>query len=435
MSWDPLDEILEVLADAQLEEAEIFHKKGRSRTLRTGPGGRESSLRQEEGWAVRAGDARRSFFYCAAGAPDPEAPWPEADGQGLRLPSPKPIPAFAPAAELDTPILGENEAEGLFAAIRAELERELPGAKLVRGFLEDGSSESFVASSRQVRASARHRTASLFLEASAPRSGLPHSAFTVAEREARRFHPPTLARRLADRLALAERGSAPLRDRGGFLLGYEVMIALIQGLSRLWIGPDAAQAARGLTDRQGRLASRIFTLVDDGRLPGGILEAPIDGEGLPTREMVIVDGGVYRQPLLAWHEVSSRARAVGCSRRPSWRDLPKTGPSHLYLAPDPANSVADLLAELRRGYYLSTSGGPAQVEEGFRRFAVPVSGFAIEDGQPTGSITGAWLTGTVTALLSGILAVGRDLSFSPVRGGLLGAPSVLVKGLELRQRF
>lgn len=435
MSFERLHEILEVLDDRGLAEAEVFHKKGRSRDHRFGLGGRESSLRVEEGWAVRAGDSRSSFFLAAAGTPDPDTGWPEPDGLGLRLPSPKPIPAWSPAAELDSPLLGENEAEGLFEAIGAELARELPGARLVRGQLEDGSSESFLLSSRQVRGTARHRTASLFLEAAGPRADSGHRSLLVAEREARRLHPPTLARRLADRLDLAERGDAPLRDRSTVLLGPEVLCGLIHALAGLWIGPGAESLARQLVDRQGRLASRLLTLVDDGRLPGGILESPIDGEGMPTRETVIVDEGVYQQPLLGWSEATGRARPSGCSRRASWRDLPRTGPSHLYLAPDPGTSVADLLAELHRGYYLPTLDGAAKIEQGFRRFAVPVSGFAIEDGRPTGSVSGAWITGTVSALLTGILAVGRDLSFVPVAGGLVGSPSMLIRGLELRQRF
>ena len=47
------------------EEAEVFHKRGRSRTLRYGPGGEVASFRQEEGWAVRAGDRAELFTHLA----------------------------------------------------------------------------------------------------------------------------------------------------------------------------------------------------------------------------------------------------------------------------------------------------------------------------------------------------------------------------------
>ncbi|MEM8930136.1 MAG: metallopeptidase TldD-related protein [Acidobacteriota bacterium] len=420
-------------------EVEIFAKRGRSRTLRIGRGVDVSSLRQEEGWAVRAGDSRRSFFYAASGAPRGDVLWPEADGHGLRLPSARPVPPWNEPADLETALLGENEAASLFDAIARELDRELPGAQLVQGELEDGASEEQIVTSRETRAHVRRRAASLWLEAQGPRRSAPTLSLLLSEREARRFVPQAVARRLADRLAIAERGASPVRDRGEFLLAPAVAIELLRGLADLWIGPEALDRVRPLIDRQGRMASRAFTLVDDGRLDGGVLDAPVDGEGQPTRRLTLVDAGVYRQPLVAWDDVTGAARhdelrATGCRRRPSWRDLPATGPSHLHLLPDPSTSVASLLGSLSRGYYLLGPTGALHIEAGFKRFALPVAGFAIDGGRPTGSVSGSWLVGSVPTLLGGVLAVARDLTFSPVGSGLIGAPTLLVKGLELRHR-
>ncbi|MCP4546706.1 MAG: hypothetical protein GY835_09615, partial [bacterium] len=121
-------------------------------------------------------------------------------------------------------------------------------------------------------------------------------------------------------------------------------------------------------------------------------------------------------------------------QRPGWRDLPRPGSTHLYLRPDTATSVASLIENLSRGYYLLDTEGAPRVAVDDNRFAVPVCGFAIEGGRPTGSITGTWLVGSVSSLMSGIVATARDLSFLPISGGMVGAPSLLIKGLELRQR-
>jgi hypothetical protein len=43
--------------------------------------------------------------------------------------------------------------------------------------------------------------------------------------------------------------------------------------------------------------------------------------------------------------------------------------------------------------------------------------------------------GTVPGLLHGLVAAARDLTFQPTRSGLVGAPTVLVKGVELRRRL
>ena len=432
MSREILLDVLDVLERQGHSEVEVFHKRGRSRTLRVEDAKPVTSLRQEEGWAVRAGDNKRSFFYTSSGFPRPDTPWPEADGQGLRLPSARPIPSWTPPMDLDAPLLGENEAVHLVDGIADALQEEMPGARLVRAYLEDGVSDQDLLSSREVRADSRQRAASLFLEAAGPNRA-PSISVLLAEREARRFHPQAIARRLADRLLLTGRGAPVNKDRAEILLSHEVTAHMIHALSALWIGPGAPSRIKGLAD-QGRIASRLFTLVDDGRFSRGILQSAADGEGQPTRRTVLVEEGAYHQPLVSWRQASNRQKPSGCSRRFGWRDLPTPGPTHLYLDTGSATSVGEMLGGLSRGYYLLTTHGSIKLEDGFQRFAVPVSGFAIERGRPTGPITGSWLTGTVSSFLRGMIAAARDLTFIPLGGGMIGAPTVLVKGLELRHR-
>ncbi|MEO1366497.1 MAG: metallopeptidase TldD-related protein, partial [Acidobacteriota bacterium] len=381
---------------------------------------------------------RRSFFYAAAGAPRAETPWPDADGVGLSLPEPRAIAPWQPADDLEAPLVGENEARTLLDQVEKELDREMPGAHMLLGFLEDGASEQQIASSRGVRVQTLHRSASLYVEARGPNRRSRTVSLTVAEREARRFRPEALARRLADRLLIHERGSSPVRDRGEFLLSHDVMAALLSRLLDLFVGAEASMRASLLTGRQGRLAGRLVTLIDDGRLPGGILDAPVDGEGQPTGPVTLVEEGVYRQPLMSFGAgapTSPRLEPTGCRRRPGWRDLPVDAASHFYLRPDRNVGVADLLSSLSRGYYLLGVEGGVRLEDGHRRFAVPVSGFAIDGGRATGSIAGAWLTGSVPSFLGGVVALGRDLVFQPTSSALVGSPSAMVRGLELRQKL
>jgi PmbA protein len=431
---EPLFAVLEELTRQGWEEVEVFHKRGRSRTVRYLHRAEATAFRQEEGWAVRAGDRRRSFLHAATGTPRPDAPWPDADGRGLRLPSARPIPAWTPPPSLDAPLLGESEALALFEVVARELDSELPGARLLGGHLDDGSSESQLLSSREVASVVRHRAAFLRLEAVGPTPGGKSVSFEVVGREARRFHPTTLARRLADRVAIAERGDAPARDRGEFLLAPPVAAGLMAALAGLWVGPEAEERTKALLDRGGRLGSDALTLIDDGRLPGGVFEAPADGEGQPTRAVTLVETGSFRQPLVAWWQsLENPRRGTGCALRPGWRDLPRPGPTHLYLDPDPGVGVAELLNGLSRGYYLLALDGPPRILDDHRRFAAPVAGFAIDGGRATGPVAGAWLVGSVSTFLRGILAAARDLTFLPAGGGLVGSPTIFVRGLELRR--
>ena len=426
---EAVEATLAALTEAGWPEAEVYAKRGRSRTLVLDGRRLVSTVRREEGWAVRAGDDRRSLFYTATGIPRPDAPWPEADGGGLRLPSPRPVPRWSLPADLDAPLTGENDAVALVRGIGRALDSELAGARVVRAALDDGSSEAQLLSSRSMAFRVRRRSAVIRVEALRRRGRAPVSVEATA-REARQLNPVALARRLADRLMVAERGAAPKRDRGTFLLAPPAAARLVAGLAPLWTGPSAPGHALG--DRQGRLGGAALTLIDNGRLPGGLVAAPVDGEGVPTRGVRLVAEGVAQQPLLAWSETPRQpGLASGCSHRGSWRELPVPGPTHFFLAPSPTIAAADLVADLTRGYYLLDVEGAPRVDAEADRFSLPVCGFAIDRGQATGAVTGVRLEGSIRALLRGILATARDLTFLPAAGGMIGAPTVLVRGLEL----
>ncbi len=429
---EDLRDLLQHLRETGFPTAEVYCKRGRSKRFELGPQGRLASSCQEEGWALRVGNARSSFFATGTGRPRPAGAWPPPDGQPIELPGPRPIPAWRAPADLDAPLVVESEAFAFLEGLEQELEGELPGARLLRAVLEEGTSETELANSQELEVSFRSRGASLYLE-TASAAGGEGLSFHLAEREVRRFNPVALARLMADRLHLTRGGEPPQRDRGEILLAPPVGIRILAALQPLFLGPKGSERAKALRDRRGSIGSPCLTVVDDGRLPGGVLEAPVDGEGFPTRAVGLVEEGRYRQSLLTWwQDRSSPSRASGCVRRPSWRDVPRPGFSHLYLKPDDSVSAGSLLEAVARGYYLVDVAGPGQFDLEEDRFRLPVSGFALRQGKPATPVVGALLCGSVSALLQGIQAVARDLTFRPL-DGMIGSPSLLVTGVELRR--
>lgn len=430
-------EVLERLTKAGLGQAEVFLKSGRTRhfELREATGaGRPvmdemSGVSEESGWAVRAGDEHGSFFACGVGDPDPSLAWPAAEGTPLALPVPRRGAPWNEPADFSSPLMAEREAFALFASVAQTLGAELPGARLSTAHLDDGASTSTVRSSRGVDASWSHRLAALRLEAVGP--GGASAVLAVAERDARRFQPSACARRLADLLAVVAGGGEIELRRAPMLLAPVVVARVLAGLSALWIGSGARKRGERLEDREGRLASEAWTVIDDGRLAKGALLAPYDGEGIGTREAVLVEGGILRRTLEGNPVAEPVERSQGGGvRRASWRDVPAPGPSHLYLKPDGRTSVASLLAGLDRGYFWLDAPSPGMFDLEGDIFELPVAGFALEGGRVRSPIAGARLRGSPRDLLGGLRRLARDLVFSPF-DGMIGAPSALFDGLEV----
>jgi predicted Zn-dependent protease len=427
-----LEEVLAALAARGDDAAEVYAKAGRSRRVTVGVSGEAAVQTQEEGWAVRAGGRSGGFFFAATGRPEPQPQWPEATGAPPRLPEAAATAEIAPG-DPEAPLLAESEGRALLEAVGEGLGAELAGARLLGATLTEGTSDSELRSSRGVDVRWRSRAATLRVEATAPGAARAVAVLELAERQARDFRPQAVARRLADLLVVAAGDPPPERDRGEFVLAPALGSRLLCGLLPLFVGAAAAARLARLRDRRGRVGGDLLTLVDDGRLAGGALAAPVDGEGVPTREVVLVEEGVLRQPLLAWHEARPpQTRASGCSRRASWRDLPRPGPTHFYWRPQSGVAAATLLDGVARGYYLLEARGAGRFDLAAGEMAVPVCGFAVRAGRAAGPIAHAWLCGTIGAFLRGVTGVARDLAFLPL-DGMIGAPTLLATGLELRR--
>ena len=424
------DAVLAGLRASGLAESEVYLKSGRSRRVTTGQGGGDHQVIVEEGWAVRAGDRRRSFFIAGTGEPDPAGPWPTPEGLPVALPDPLPTPAWIEPADLGAPLLSEREADALLAGIGHAVAAELPGVRLVDAALEEGASESMLVSSRGMAATWRQRVAWVRLVAELPDAGV-ETTIEQGVREARRLQPKILARGLADRLAVLARGVAPQEDLRDAVLAPAVAARLLAALLPLLVGPGAAERVGPLLESDGRLGSPLLTILDDGRLPGGLLSSAVDGEGVPTRALTLVDGGLYRQPLLAWWQARGTGRvASGCTVRAGFRDLPRPAPTHLYVRPQEGVRPGQLVADLGRGCYLLDAHGAVRWDAEADRFSVPVSGFLVDGGKAIRPLAGAWLRGAVSALLHGVAGVGRDLAFLPL-GALVGSPTLRVTGIEV----
>ena len=155
------------------------------------------------------------------------------------------------------------------------------------------------------------------------------------------------------------------------------------------------------------IASSAVTVIDDGRLPGGLGSKPFDGEGLPTRRNVLVDDG----RLESWLLDSYSGRKLG---------LPSTGNASRGAGSGPGVGTTNLWIEAGQGtldeIIADTEKGLLVTEligMGFNPitgdYSRGASGLWIEAGQITHPVEEITIAGNFRDMLLGIDAVGSEL--------------------------
>jgi PmbA protein len=172
----------------------------------------------------------------------------------------------------------------------------------------------------------------------------------------------------------------------------------------------------------------VVSVIDDGRLAGGPLEAPFDGEGTPTRRTPVVEEGLLLTRLL--DRASARVadtEPTGNGVRHSFRDPPSSASTHLSIVPGEA-TVEQLLVGLDRGLYVTNLRAVGGRPGG--GLAALVEGVWVERGRAAGAVSRALMVVPRRELLRRVRAVADDLRFHPA-GGAVGSPTLLLEPLEM----
>ena len=424
MRWEAAAErVLANLERAGWVTAEVFVKRGRSRRYTLRQEMMTAGQAVELGHAVRAGNARGSFFRAANGRPTAPKEWPAGGPGRLLLPAPSTGARWKRTEDLPTPLATEGEAGALLGRLDEQLAASLSGARLVSAIVEDGVSEAEVVNSRGVRCQSTRRAAALHVEGVAPLpGGSAVRRLYLAERAVRQFDPDFIAARLAERLLLAGGVDLDRSQSAPCLLAPEVAAVLLAGCSRRLVGTAAWERSR--EHRWGRAP---LTIVDDPHSPQSLIGTAWDGEGVPTERVTLVEQGRFRRPLLAWWQAED-GESVGCTQRPGWRDLPFVGPSQLLIEAVAGVRSGDLLESISEGFYWREALTRGVFDSASDRFALPVAGYSVARGRDRVPIRSAMISGSLTGLFEAIDGIGEDLRYVPMQG-LFGSPSLRISGL------
>ncbi|MFP4064020.1 MAG: TldD/PmbA family protein [Bacteroidales bacterium] len=205
---------------------------------------------------------------------------------------------------------------------------------------------------------------------------------------------------------------------------------------------EADNIAKGIgafTGKVGqKVATDVFTMVDDGSIPNFRGTIDFDDEGTQARRNVLIDKGVlkgYMTDVLSANQLN--LERTGNGRRESFRNYPIPRMTNTFIEPGDS-APEDILADTRSGLYVqSLSGGSVNSVTGMFNFTCREA-YLIENGRKTTPVKGATLIGSCLGVISSIDAVGNDLGFGPGICGkgqmaevTAGQPSLRIRGINV----
>ncbi len=204
-------------------------------------------------------------------------------------------------------------------------------------------------------------------------------------------------------------------------------------------GDIIARQTGAFTGKLGKkVASDVFTMVDDGTLPNFRGTTNFDDEGTQMKRNVLIKDGVlvkFMTDILSAKQL--KMERTGNGRRESFRYLPIPRMTNTFIEKG-KDKPEDILASTKSGLYVqSLSGGSVNPVTGMFNFTCREA-YLIENGKKTSPVKGATLIGNCLDVISNIDAVGDDLDFGPGICGkgqaaevTAGQPTVRIRGINV----
>lgn len=251
-------------------------------------------------------------------------------------------------------------------------------------------------------------------------------SFTTG-REPGQLEEVRCGREAADR-ALALLGAAQCESLSGAVVMDPFVSASLIGVVGAALTGEAVQKQRSMfAGKEGQpVASSVFQLLDDGVHPDGLASAPFDGEGIPSRQTLLIDSGELQGFLYDSYTGRKEGKpSTGNAVRGSYRSMPHVGATNLRLIGG-SQSLEQMIAGVDLGLYVTdVSGVHSGANPVSGDFSVGAAGILIRGGKLSEPVREVTIAGNLLSMLSSVEAVGDDARWVPF-GGSIHAPSLLI---------
>jgi PmbA protein len=293
---------------------------------------------------------------------------------------------------------------------------------------DQGQSEIVYADTNGVFGRYRSSSFSLSVVAIAGRGdSMQRDYWYSAKRKFRLLDPPEVIGKVAAQRALARLGARKVPTQEAPVVFDPQMTArLVSALVTAASGYALYKGASYLAGSLGQvIASPLVTIVDDGTIPMGLGSKPFDGEGLPTRRTVLVDGGVLRSYLLDTYSAKKLGLSATGNAARGVGDPPSVSPTNCYLAAG-SSSPHEIIGSVQRGLYVTELIGFG-VNTVTGDYSQGASGLWIEHGEVKFPVEEITIAGNLKTIFRDIEMIGNDLEFR----SRISAPTIKVASMTI----
>lgn len=207
----------------------------------------------------------------------------------------------------------------------------------------------------------------------------------------------------------------------------ETATAFLNAMSEMLSADKVQKGKSPFRDLLGQtVASEIVTVIDDGRLKGGLATSLYDSEGMPSEETVLIENGRLRNFLYdSYCAKKGRTRSTGNASRGNYHRQPAISPTNFYLKPGVVKRD-DAMRSVEEGLYITeVSGLHAAVNPTSADFSVPAKALLIKNGEFAGAVDNITISGNLLKFFESIESLADDLAWVP-SSGMIGSPTIFV---------
>ncbi len=243
------------------------------------------------------------------------------------------------------------------------------------------------------------------------------------------FDPTEVGRKAADN-AVKMLGAKPIKScEVPMVIAPEVGVSIFEYIVGMLSANQVQRGKSLFADKVGeKVASDVISLIDDGKLKGGLDTQPVDGEGVPRQTTPLIVDGVLKTYLYDCYAAKrGKTNTTGNRSRGGYQSSGGIGSTNLYLKPGDV-APEKILAGIQDGFYLTVAFGlHGGIDSTSGDFSIPVAGFKIEKGKTTFPIRGVSIGGNLFNFLKSVDKVGDDLTWFQSTG----CPTFSVESIKI----